>query len=71
MSSNVLVLAAHPDDEVIGAGGFVAQLAETCDTRVVFVTDGEFDSAASRRRRIQAATAAEIRAFAKTWGGGG
>lgn len=60
MSSNVLIFAAHPDDEVIGAGGFVAQLAETCDTRVVFVTDGEFDSAASRRRRTQAEAAAAI-----------
>jgi len=38
---NVLVLAAHPDDEVLGMGGTIAWHAERGDAvRVVVVTDG-------------------------------
>jgi LmbE family N-acetylglucosaminyl deacetylase len=38
---NVLVFAAHPDDEVLGMGGTIAVHAEAGDTvRVVCVTDG-------------------------------
>lgn len=37
----LLVLAPHPDDEVIGCGGLVAQhLAEGREVRIVIVTDG-------------------------------
>ena len=37
-SDRVLVIAPHPDDEVIGAGGLIQRAA---DVRVVFVTAGE------------------------------
>ncbi len=37
-SDRVLILAPHPDDEVIGAGGLIQRSA---DVRVVFVTAGE------------------------------
>lgn len=38
----VVVLAAHPDDEVLGVGGLIAQLAAVGTTlRFVWATDGE------------------------------
>lgn len=42
MAASVLVLAAHPDDEVLGCGGTMAALAERGhDVHVVFFTGGE------------------------------
>lgn len=37
----VLVIAAHPDDEVLGCGGTMAKLtADGCEVNVLIVTDG-------------------------------
>lgn len=36
----VMVFAPHPDDETIGCGGTLAQLAETAEVHAVLVTDG-------------------------------
>ena len=39
--TRVLVLAAHPDDEVLGMGGTIAlHVARDDDVRIVCVTDG-------------------------------
>ena len=35
-----LVFAPHPDDETLGCGGTIAQLAGRCAVKVVLVTDG-------------------------------
>ena len=41
-SNRLLVLAPHPDDEVIGAGGLIQRvLARGGEVRVVFITSGE------------------------------
>src|SRR5260221_14165002 len=40
---SVLILAAHPDDEVLGCGGTIAKLAsEGASIHVAFLADGVF-----------------------------
>lgn len=41
MNKKVLIVAAHPDDEVLGCGGLIAKYrAENVDIRVVFLAEG-------------------------------
>jgi LmbE family N-acetylglucosaminyl deacetylase len=60
----VLVLAPHPDDEVLGAGGTIARLsAQGRDVHVVIVTRGGpplFDEAFIERGRAEAREAHEV-----------
>jgi LmbE family N-acetylglucosaminyl deacetylase len=43
MTQSVLILAAHPDDEVLGCGGTIAKLAdEGASVHVAFLADGVF-----------------------------
>jgi LmbE family N-acetylglucosaminyl deacetylase len=43
MRNNILVLAAHPDDEVLGCGGTIAKYASQGDfVHVAFISDGVF-----------------------------
>jgi len=66
-ASSVLVLAPHYDDEVLGCGGLVAQLASAgADVRVLFLSDGsggveevEDHEAYGERRRQEAGRATE------------
>ena len=41
MDKIVLVLAAHPDDEVLGCGGTIAKyIHDGCKVHVAFLADG-------------------------------
>ena len=41
MFKNILVVAAHPDDEVLGCGGAIARHRQHGDrVRVIFIADG-------------------------------
>lgn len=41
MSEKILVVAAHPDDEVLGCGGYIARkFSEGCEVKVLFLTNG-------------------------------
>lgn len=66
----LVVVAAHPDDETLGAGGLLARTsARGIRTRIIFATDGEGSHPASsshtpsdlrRVRRVEAADAVRI-----------
>ncbi len=38
---NILVVAAHPDDEVLGCGGTLLKLSKNNNINICFLTDGE------------------------------
>ena len=63
--ANVLVIAAHPDDEVIGCGGTLARHAAQGDSiHIIFLADGESSRSVVpsmiERRQIMAINAANI-----------
>jgi LmbE family N-acetylglucosaminyl deacetylase len=69
MSSSILILAAHPDDEVLGCGGTIAKLAgEGATIHVAFLADGVYSRAGEavvqqdelHARRIAAQNACDI-----------
>jgi LmbE family N-acetylglucosaminyl deacetylase len=70
-AERVLVLAPHPDDEVLGCGGLLVQLAAAgAAVHVLFLTDGAGGEPAAaaaayaERRRAEAAAVAELLGFA-------
>jgi len=69
MTQSILILAAHPDDEVLGCGGTIAKLAdEGAIVHVAFLADGVFSRAGEQTaqqleltsRRTAAQKACEI-----------
>ncbi|MCR6672047.1 PIG-L deacetylase family protein [Devosia ginsengisoli] len=66
MTQNVLVIAAHPDDEVLGCGGTIAKYVRTgAVVNVAFLADGVYsraqvDDAELIRRQQAARTALRI-----------
>ena len=69
MNSTILILAAHPDDEVLGCGGTIAKLADKgAIIHVAFLADGVFSRAVDqvkmqedlRIRRVAAQKACDI-----------
>lgn len=68
VAASALAIAPHPDDEVLGPGGLLAQLAASgAAVRVLFLSDGgggvesvEDRAAYRARRREESARAAEI-----------
>ena len=39
-NSKILIIAAHPDDEILGCGGTITKLKDSNFIEVVFMTNG-------------------------------
>ena len=65
MTERVLVVAAHPDDEVLGCGGAVARHARRGDEVSVLIMAEGVTSRATTRDKAEAAEVAELRAAAR------
>jgi LmbE family N-acetylglucosaminyl deacetylase len=40
MKKNILIVAAHPDDDILGCGGFIAKYNRKTNIRVIFIAEG-------------------------------
>ena len=40
MNERVLVISAHPDDDVLGCGGVLSKLSQSVSIRVIFIGEG-------------------------------
>lgn len=65
----VLVLAPHPDDEVLGAGGTLVKLARSARVQLAYLTDGRIGAGdAAREEELARVRAEEARAVAAQLG---
>lgn len=63
MTQSILILAAHPDDEVLGCGGTIAKLAdEGALVHVAFLADGVFSRAGEHAAQYLELTARRVAA---------
>lgn len=64
---SVLVVAAHPDDEVLGCGGTLARLAdEGHDVHILILAEGVTSRAPSRDRETKVSELSELKRCAET-----
>jgi LmbE family N-acetylglucosaminyl deacetylase len=55
-SGSILIIAPHPDDEIIGTGGLIIKkLREGCKVNIVFLTDGECSGASPNQEETKQA----------------
>jgi LmbE family N-acetylglucosaminyl deacetylase len=66
--TRLLVIAPHPDDEVLGAGGLMQRVNATGGTvRVVYLTNGDgYPEGVEREAHIQSPHADDFRAYGRT-----
>ena len=68
-SDSILIIAPHPDDEIIGTGGLIIKkLHEGCKVNIVFLTDGECSGASSNQEETKQARISLSEKIAKKLG---
>ena len=61
----ILIVAAHPDDEVLGCGGVISKYRKTCEFSVIFMTNGVSSRSGSNKNKILARKNACLKLFRK------
>ena len=51
--NKILIVVAHPDDEVLGCGGTISKLKATSEIRVIYMTDGVSSRGTKRKIEIK------------------
>src|SRR5216110_1576590 len=66
-STRLLVVAPHPDDETLGAGGLIQRVHATDGAvKVVYLTDGEgYPEGVQREDHVESPSAADYRGYGK------
>lgn len=59
-NKKILITAAHPDDEVLGAGGTISRLSKNNDVTLITFTDGESSRGVQKNRNSCLAKSCEI-----------
>ena len=68
-SDSILIIAPHPDDEIIGTGGLIVKkISEGCKVNIVFLTDGECSGASSNQEETKQARISLSEKIAKKLG---
>ena len=66
-NSKILIIASHPDDEVLGCGGMISRYSKKCEINVLFLSDGissrERDNKKIKLRRNQSIKVSKILNF--------
>ena len=59
----VLVIAAHPDDEILGCGGTIAKIKDKSHVQIIFMTNGVSARGAKKETEIKKRKNAAIKLF--------
>ena len=49
-NNKILVIAAHPDDEILGCGGTINKLKNSNTFKIVFLTNGVFARSKNKKK---------------------
>mgnify|MGYP001295561162 CR=1 FL=1 len=52
-NNKILIIAAHPDDEILGCGGTIAKLRDDHEINVIFMTNGVSARGKNRKNEIK------------------
>ncbi len=51
-NNKILIVAAHPDDEILGCGGTIAKLKNTNEIQIIFMTNGVSARGKNKKKEI-------------------
>lgn len=61
--NKVLVIVAHPDDEILGCGGTISKIKDTSHIQTIFMTNGVSARGAKKEKEIKKRKNAAIKLF--------
>ncbi len=62
-NDKILIIAAHPDDEILGCGGTIAKMKNKNNIQIIFMTNGVGARGANRIKEIKKRKKASIKLF--------